>query len=151
LEWKNNRLYHKDSGIEADTYGPSASSSGVNILKIPKITFNNYGHATSAENIDITIRDYVEQRSADESDINRQILLAERNADTSDTNITRKGEGLTYNNHTKLLKAGNLELSGGKPQSLVVKQGDLIVENGIIVGKLQGEITGTATPKIHLS
>jgi hypothetical protein len=26
-----------------------------------------------------------------------------------------------------------------------------IVENGIIVGKLQGEITGTATPKIHLS
>lgn len=151
LEWRENKLYHKESGVQVGTYGPSTSSSGVNILKIPKITFNNYGHATSAENIDITIRDYVEQRSADESDINRQILLAERNADTSDTNITRKGEGLTYNNHTKLLKAGNLELSGGQPQSLVVKQGDLIVENGIIVGKLQGEITGTATPKIHLS
>ena len=151
LEWKNNRLYHKDSGIEAGAYGPKSSSSGVNIVRIPKVTFNKSGHATSAETIDITIRDYVEQRSADESDINRQILLAERNTDTSDTNITRKGEGLTYNNHTKLLKAGSLELSGSQSQSLVIKQGDIIVENGIIVGKLQGEITGTATPKIHLS
>jgi hypothetical protein len=44
-----------------------------------------------------------------------------------------------------------LELSGSQSQSLVIKQGDIIVENGIIVGKLQGEITGTATPKIHLS
>ena len=48
LEWKDNRLYHKESGIEVGTYGPISDASGVNILKIPKITFNKYGHATSA-------------------------------------------------------------------------------------------------------
>ena len=151
LEWRENKLYHKESGVQIGTYGPSASSSGVNILKIPKITFNKYGHATSAETVDITIRDYVEQRSADESDTNRQLLLSERNSNTNDVNISRKGRGLTYNNYTQVLKAGSLELLGSQSQSLIVKQGDLIVENGIIVGKLQGEVTGTATPKIHLS
>lgn len=151
LEWKENKLYHKESGISIGTYGPSSSSTGVNILKIPKITFNKYGHATSAETVDITIRDYVEQRSADESDSERPLLLSERGTDTSDTNTTRKGKELTYNNYTKLLKAGSLELSGSQSQSLVLRQGDLIVENGTIIGKLQGEVTGTATPKIHLS
>lgn len=151
LEWRENKLYHKESGIQMGTYGPSASSSGVNILKIPKITFNNYGHATSAETLDITIRDYVEQRSADESDKDRQLLLSERDTDTSDVNTTRKGRGITYNNYKQLLKTGSLELTGSQSQSLVVKQGDLIVENGTIIGKLQGEVTGTATPKIHLS
>jgi len=93
----------------------------------------------------------VEQRSADESDTNRQLLLSERGSNTNDVNISRKGRGLTYNNYTQLLKAGSLELSGSQSQSLVVRQGDLIVENGTIIGKLQGEVTGTATPKIHLS
>lgn len=151
LEWKENKLYHKQSGVELGTYGPVTSSSGVNILKIPKITFNVYGHATSAETVDVTIRDYVEQRSDDESDKDRQLLLSERESNTNDVNITRKGKGLTYNNYNQLLKAGSLELSGSRSQSLVVKQGNLIVEDGTIIGKLQGEVTGTATPKIHLS
>ena len=151
LEWKDDKLFHKESGIEIGTYGPRSTSTGVNILKIPKITFNKYGHATNAETVDITIRDYVEQRSADESDKDRQLLLSERETNTNDSNITRKGKGLTYNNYTQVLKAGSLELSGSQSQSLVIRQGDLIVENGTIVGKLQGEVTGTATPKIHLS
>lgn len=151
LEWKNNKLFHKESGVEIGTYGPRSTATGVNILKIPKITFNKYGHATSAETVDITIRDYVEQRSADESDITRQLLLSERETNTNDTNTTRKGNGLTYNNYTQLLKAGSLELSGSQTRSLTIKQGDLVVEHGTIIGKLQGEVTGTATPKIHLS
>lgn len=151
LEWKENKLYHKESGIEVGTYGPKTTSSGVNILKIPKVTFNKYGHATSAETVDITIRDYVEQRSADESDTDRQLLLSERSSNTNDVNVSRKGKGLTYNNYSQLLKAGSLELSGSQSQSLIVRQGDLIVENGTIIGRLQGEVTGTATPKIHLS
>ena len=151
LEWRNNKLYHKESGVEVGTYGPTSTSSGVNILKIPKITFNKYGHATSAETLSITIRDYVEQRSADESDKERSLLISERDTNTNDTEITRKGRGLTYNNYTQVLKAGSLELSGSQTRSLTVKQGDLVVENGTIIGKLQGEVTGTATPKIHLS
>lgn len=151
LEWKGNKLYHVESGIEVGSYGPNSDSTGVNILKIPKVTFNKYGHATSAENISITIRDYVEQRSADESDTDRQLLLSERETNTNDVNVTRKGKGLTYNNFTGKLKAGSLELEGSKSNSLILKKGDLIVEDGTIVGKLQGEVTGTATPKIHLS
>lgn len=150
LEWKDNTLYHKESGVEIGTYGPN-TSSGVNIIKIPKITFNKYGHATSAETVDVTIRDYVEQRSADDFNADRQLLLSERNSDTNDVNISRKGKNLTYNNYSQLLKAGSLELSGSQTQSLTIKQGDLIVEKGTIIGKLQGEVTGTATPKIHLS
>lgn len=151
LEWRDNKLYHKESGIALGTYGPRSTSTGVNILKIPKITFNKYGHATSAETLDITIRDYVEQRKADESDEEKQILLSERSTDINDVNVTRKAKGLTYNNYSQVLKAGSLELSGSKEKSLVVKQGDLVVEGGTIIGKLQGEVTGTATPKIHLS
>ena len=151
LEWRDNKLYHKESGIVQGTYGPNSDSTGVNILKIPKISFNKYGHATSADTLNVTIRDYVEQRSSDESDIERQLLLSERASNTNDTNITRKGKGLSYNNYTQLLKAGSLELSGSQSRSLTIKQGDLIVENGTIIGKLQGEVTGTATPKIHLS
>ena len=151
LEWRENKLYHVESGIEVGSYGPNSDSTGVNILKIPKVTFNKYGHATSAENISITIRDYVEQRSADESDTDRQLLLSERETNTNDVNITRKGKNLTYNNFTGQLKAGSLELAGSQTNSLVLRKGDLIVEDGTIVGKLQGEVTGTATPKIHLS
>ena len=33
----------------------------------------------------------------------------------------------------------------------MVKKGDLVVEQGIIIGRLQGEVTGSATPKIHIS
>lgn len=151
LEWKDNKLYHKESGISIGSYGPNSSQTGANILSIPKISFNKYGHATDAETISITIRDYVEQRNADSSNIDRQLLLSERNTEESDTNITRKAKGLTYNNSTKILKAGNLEIEGTQEKSVVVKQGDLIVENGTIIGKLKGEVTGTATPKIHLS
>ena len=151
LEWKDNKLYHKESGIVIGSYGPNSSQTGANILSIPKISFNKYGHATDAETISITIRDYVEQRNADSSNIDRQLLLSERNTEESDTNITRKAKGLTYNNSTKILKAGNLEIEGTQEKSVIVKQGDLVVENGTIIGKLKGEVTGTATPKIHLS
>ena len=151
LEWKNNVLYHKESGIEIGTYGPQGTTTGANILKIPKITFNKYGHATNAETIDVTIRDYVEQRGSDESDIDRQILLSERSTNTNDVNITRKARGLSYNNYSQLLKAGGIDLSGLPSTSLIIRQGDLVVQNGTIIGRLQGEVTGTATPKIHLS
>ena len=151
LEWKDNKLYHKESGIVLGSYGPNGAQTGANILSIPKITFNKYGHATQADTVNITIRDYVEQRTADDSNTDRQLLLSERDTDQTDSNIARKANGLTYNNHSKVLKAGNLEIEGTKEQSILVKQGDLVVENGTIIGKLKGEVTGTATPKIHLS
>lgn len=151
LEWKENKLYHKESGITLGTYGPSSSQTGVNILNIPKITFNKYGHAVGAENVSMTIRDYVEQRAADESDSDRQLLLAESEATISNVNTTRKGRGISFNNYTQVLKVPNIEVEGTKEQSIIVKNGNLVVQKGTIIGKLQGEVTGTATPKIHLS
>lgn len=151
LEWKENKLYHKESGITLGTYGPLNSQTGVNILTVPKITFNKQGHATGAENTTLTIRDYVEQRNADEANADRQLLLAESDITASNTNITRKGRGISFNNYTRVLKTPNIEIEGTKDQSIVVKNGDLVVQNGTIIGKLQGEVTGTATPKIHLS
>lgn len=151
LEWKENKLHHKDSGVTPGAYGPLANQIGVNIINVPKITFDKRGHAINAVNASVTIRDYVEQRSSDNKNINRQLLLAERDSDTDDTNTTRKGSGLSYNNYTKVLKTGNLEVEGSRTQSIIVKNGDLVVQNGTIIGKLQGEVTGTATPKMHLS
>ena len=151
LEWKDNKLYHVESGVVAGSYGPSSTATGANILKIPKINVNKYGHTTSAETIEVTIRDYVEQRGADEQDKDRPLLTSERTDNNDNTDITRKGKGLTYNNYTQVLKAGSLELEGTQSDSLIVQKGDLVVRNGTIIGKLQGEVTGTATPKMHLS
>lgn len=151
LEWKNNKLYHKNSGIEAGSYGQRTEQVGASTITIPRVTFDQYGHATGAEDKKITIRDYVEQRKSDDKDSERQLLLSERDTDFDDTNITRKAKALSFNNFTGTLKTNNIEVEGTKDQSLVVKNGDLVVTNGTIIGKLHGEVTGTATPKIHLS
>ena len=151
LEWKENKLYHKESGITVGAYGPSSNQTGVNIIDIPKITFNKYGHAVDADTLAITIRDYVEQKSPDQQDIDRNILLSERSNNNDDTNVTRKGNNLSYNNNTQVLKSGNLEIEGTKTDSVIVKNGNVVVQNGIIVGNLQGDIIGTAKPTVHLS
>lgn len=151
LEWKNNKLYHKDSGIEAGSYGQRTTQTGASTITVPRITFDQYGHATSAEDRQVTIRDHVEQRKSDSDNKDRQILLSERDSDFDDTNVTRKAKSLTYNNSTQTLNVPNIEIDGTKDQSLLVKNGNLVVRNGTIIGRLQGEVSGTATPKIHLS
>lgn len=151
LEWKNNKLYHKESGVEVGTYGQKTAQTGASTITIPRITFDQYGHATGVEDKQVTIRDHVEQRKSDSENKDRQILLSERDTDYDDTNITRKAKGLSFNNSTETLKTPNIEIEGTKDQSLLVKNGNLVVRNGTIIGRLQGEVTGTATPKIHLS
>lgn len=149
LEWKNDRLYHKDSGVEAGGYGPTANQTGANTFKVPRLVVDKKGHITNASERDITIRDFVEQRKSDDVDADRPILISENQQDRDNTDVTRKGKQVTYNNFTKTLKVPKVEVTGGD-ESLKVK-GNLVVEQGTIIGKLQGEVTGTATPKIHLS
>lgn len=151
LEWKNDRLYHKDSGVTQGTYGQNADASGANSITVPKITVDSKGHSTKIENKTVTIRDYVEQRKSDNSNSDRPVLIAERDTDFDDTNTTRKGKNITYNNMNQTLKVPNVEVSGTKQRSFVIKNGDLVVEEGMIIGNIQGNVTGTATPKIHLS
>lgn len=151
LEWKNNKLYHKESGITEGSYGQRTSSTGTASFTIPRITVDKYGHTSNIEEKEVSIRDYVEQRKSDDSDSDRPILLSERQEDQDDTNVTRKGKDLTYNNSSGLLSTKNLHVTGTEQDSLVVDNGNLIVVRGTIKGKLEGEVQGTATPKIHLS
>lgn len=151
LEWKNEKLYHKESGVTAGPYGQATNQSGANVIKTIRTVVDKYGHVTDVKEINNTIRDYVEQRSPDSQNKDRPILLAEKDSSQDDTNVTRKGKSLTYNNSTKTLNVGNLDIEGTKEQSIVVRRGNLVVVEGTIIGKLQGEVTGTATPKIHLA
>lgn len=151
LEWSNAKLKHKESGVEAGTYGQSAATTGANILDIPKITVNKYGHVTALATNSVTIKDYVEQRKADAENKNRQILLAESTTEENNTNITRKAGGLTYNNSTQTLNVKNIKVDAPANGGIVVTNGNIEVVNGTFIGKFYGEVTGTATPKIHLS
>ena len=151
LEWKDNILHHKDSEVKAGGYGPAADQTGVRAFTVPRIVVDSKGHIANANDRTIAIRDWVEQRKSDNQNQNRSILIAEDSRDADDTNTTRKGKNLTYNNFDQTLRVPNLEVNGGKEASVVINSGNLIVRNGTIVGKLQGEVTGTATPKIHLS
>ena len=152
LEWKDKKLFHKESGVTQGQYGETTNQSGANTIKTLKILVDKYGHVTGVDTINNTIRDYVEQRKADSQDADRQILIAERDVDQDDTNIVRKGKNFTYSNNTGTVKVDNIEIQGEqKSSSMIIKRGDLVVQEGTIIGKLQGEVTGTATPKIHSS
>ena len=151
LEWKDQILKHKDSGVQQGSYGPSAGQTGASTFEVPRIVVDKKGHITDATNREIKIRDFTEQRKSDEQNLERSLLLAEQEQDSDDINITRKGKNATFNNFDQTLKIPNMEVAGTKDQSLVVKKGDLVVEQGIIIGRLQGEVTGSATPKIHIS
>ena len=61
--------------------------------------------------------------------------------------MVRKALGLTFDTSSNLLKIpGGIEAEGN---SLIT--GDLRVVSGVIIGDIQGNVSGTATPKIHLS
>lgn len=151
LEWKDQVLKHKDSGVQEGIYGPLADQSGASVFSIPKIAIDKKGHIKNASNTEIRIRDFVEQRKSDEQNLDRPILISEQEQDVDHINVTRKGKNATYNNFDKTLKVPNLEVNGTKEKSVIVKKGNLVVEQGIIIGRLQGEVTGSATPKIHSS
>ena len=149
LEWTNNTLLHKISGVTAGIYGTTSDLTKVNSFSIPQITINDTGHITSAQNRTVTIRDYVEQVSPSLDSKERNVLLSYNESNSEDeVAITQKANGLTYNNSSqKLTSAGGVIANGG----VVVNHGDLEVLDGYIVGNLKGDVTGVAVPKIHLS
>lgn len=151
LEWKDNKLLHKNSGVESGSYGPSNNVSDTNIIPTISIGVDTAGHITDIKERTITIRDYTEQRKSDQLDKNRQILLAERDEDQNDTNITRKGR-ITFNNYSGVLETPKMKITGAEEQNvLIIDNGNIVVTNGYIEGKVKGDIEGYATPKIHIS
>ena len=151
LEWKDGKLYHKASGVNRGQYGPKVDLFGTNAVPTFQIEVDAAGHITSIKEKTVTIRDYVEQREADSTNKNRQLLLAEREEAQDDTNITRKANA-TFNNATGELKVPKMIVEGVENTNvLIIQNGNIIVQNGVIEGKVKGEVEGTATPKIHIS
>lgn len=151
LEWREGKLYHKVSGITQGQYGPKVDLFGTNAVPTFQIDVDTAGHITNIKEKTATIRDYVEQRESDSTNRDRQLLLAERGETQDDTNITRKATA-TFNNATGELKIPKMTIEGNKNSNvLVIEHGNVIVVDGVIEGKVKGEVEGTATPKIHIS
>ena len=151
LEWNatERKLYHMNSGVAPGSYGQSTNVGNASVFSVPNITVDETGHVTSAESHNVEIRDYVEQMSPSTNMVERNILLSYNEAsNATDTSQVRKANGMTYNdNLKKLILAGGL-ISNGAVQ---VNNADLTVVDGYIIGKLKGDVEGSATPKIHLS
>ena len=151
LEWQalDKKLVHKKSGVTSGAYGQVSDLSNASIFYIPKITVDAYGHIQSIVNSGVAIRDYVEQLAPGTAAGDRNVLLSFYEANNvSDTAEVKKAHGLTYNDATGLLNVKGGINTGG---SVNVNNGNLTVVGGYIVGTLQGNVEGQATPKIHLS
>lgn len=151
LEWDtvNKKLLHSKSTVVSGTYGQTTVLENTGIFVIPYITTNAYGHITEIGNKNVAIRDYVEQVAPSSTNADRNVILSYNEASVdSDTAQVRKANGLKYNDNTqKLTVGGGINTGGG----INVNNGDLVVINGQIVGDLKGNVTGEATPKLHLS
>lgn len=151
LEWtKDRKLIHQDSGVEKGTYGANSDQQHAQTMTIPKISVDSKGHITDIENKSITIRDYVNQLRPDDSNSSdKPIILAYTEGGREQTNPVRQASGLTYNDKSGELKVkGTVAVGGG----IHVNGGDLYVAEGFkIYGEIYGNVTGTATPKIHAS
>lgn len=151
LEWDtvNKKLLHSVSGASAGTYGQSTATENASILNIPYLTVNATGHITSISTKAVSIRDYVEQLAPNELLGDRNVLISYNEANTnSDTAQVHKARGLTFNSLSQILTVGGGANINGPTN---VTNGDLTVTGGDIVGNLRGNVTGEATPKIHLS
>jgi hypothetical protein len=149
LEWKDNKLIHKDSGVTAGSYGSSSTLTNASTFYIPNIVVDTKGHITKASDTTVTIRDYVEQVAQSDKAEDHSILTSYNALNQIDeVSQVRKANGLTYNDGTK-----KLTVSGGiiSNSNIEVTNGDLLVDKGYIIGNLKGDITGQAIPKIHLS
>lgn len=148
LEWDNvgKKLTHKVSGVSAGNYGESSSSDNVSFITVPWFSINKWGHITEVIDRNLKIRDYVEQVPSSGDQGNYNVLIGNNPNEISDTNITRKAIGLTYDPYFK-----KLNIEGGILAGTSKIEGDLTVEGGKIFGIVEGEITGSATPKIHIS
>ena len=140
-------MSHEKTGVASGSYGETASSDNVNLITIPWFTVDAWGHLVSANNRNIKIRDYVEQLTSDTTSGTYNLLLGYSNNSLSETNPIRKALGLSFDASTKnLIIEGGITTGGDSTVS-----GNLTVLNGQIIGDVQGNVTGTATPKIHLS
>lgn len=149
LKWDNvaKKLTHEKSDVTSGNYGETASADNVSLMTIPWFSVDTWGHIIKAENRNIKIRDYVEQISTSNLVGQYNLLAGYSDNTNSETNPIRKALGLSFNPVSKSLNIeGGLNAGGSS-----IIAGDLTVVEGEIIGDVRGNVTGTATPKIHLS
>ena len=139
------KLTHIESLLEEGSFGTSTSIENASFFTIPWFVLNKWGHITEVEDRDIKIRDYVEQIPTTSTKGDYNILVANSSGELSETNITRKAIGLSYDPEEK-----KLSVLGGINAGPSKIQGDFTVVGGNIIGNVDGDVTGTATPKIPL-
>lgn len=149
LRWDSvaKKLIHENTNITPGSYGETSSHDNASLITIPWFIVNSWGHISDVTNRNIKIRDYVEQISNAALTGNYNLLIGYSDNELTETNTTRKAIGVTYNADTHGLEVdGGINAGGDSSIS-----GNLVVTNGNIIGTIEGDITGTATPKIHLS
>ena len=145
LEWvaSEKKLIHSLSKVTPDTYGPTAQIENASTFQVPYFSVDKYGHIQVSGTTNIGIRDYVEQKAPSTVNQEKSLLISSNVGTETDTTTTEKATA-TYNNVT-----GTLSIPGGLNVTTDVDIGGDIEVKGVIIGTLQGSVTGDATPKIH--
>lgn len=148
LEWKNQKLKHLESGVQAGIYGPKLSSSS-NTFSIPNFQVNQTGHITKADQVSVTIPDRVVQNPLSEKTGKFQVILSGSNSEERETGEVNKINTFFYDTESKqvylpsIIVEGNSEINGVTVFNANIKLG----KNAVI----EGSVTGTATPTNHAS
>ena len=144
LEWlpAERKLIHKESNVVLGTYGPTSQIENASTFQVPYFSVDKYGHIQVSGTTNIGIRDYVVQKAPSTVNQEKSLLISSDVGIGTDTTTTEKATA-TYNNVTETLSVPNLKIT-----SDVDVGGDLEVK-GIIIGTLQGSVTGDAIPKVH--
>ena len=145
LEWLSaeRKLIHKESNVVLGTYGPTSQIENASTFQVPYFNVDKYGHVQLAGTTNIGIRDYVEQKAPSTVNQEKSLLISSNVGTETDTTTTEKATA-TYNNVT-----GTLSVPGGLNVTTDVDIGGDIEVRGVIIGTLQGSVTGDATPKVH--
>lgn len=151
LKWDvyQKKLLHEKSNVQKGSYGPTSQMGNASVFTVPNIIVDEYGHITEANNYNISIRDYVEQLSPTETAGYKDVLLSYNNSNkSSESAAVRKANGFKFDDATGIAYIkGGLESDG----SMKITKGDFTIEDGYFIGNVKGDVSGSATPKIHLS
>lgn len=151
LKWDvyQKKLLHEVSGVQKGSYGPTAQVGNASVFTVPNFIVDEYGHIIEANSYNISIRDYVEQLSPTETAGYKDVLISYNNSNkSSESAAVRKANGFKFDDATGMVYIrGGLESDG----SMRVTKGDITIDDGYFVGNVKGDVSGSATPKIHLS
>lgn len=142
-----NLIYHTNNKTQG-SYGPISDQTNTRSFTVPYVTVDDSGHITSAVSRTVSISNEIRQLKKDDG-IHR-ILLSYSNTDNDETGQTFKSS--MYYQENTLTVPGFINIDNTTQGSgIVVNKGNIEIIDGVFKGKFQGDLTGSALPKIHLS